>query len=123
MVDVVFLLLIFFMISTSFIDTSTIGINLPQASTGTSEQEQAEVKVYLRENGTIKYNEREVDMQQLKSLLNNYTGDAAKTTFKLLADKEVRHGRVISVVDLAREKGFGTLAIATRNIMPTRVED
>lgn len=123
MVDVVFLLLIFFMISTSFIDTSTIGINLPQASTGTSEQEQAEIKVYLRENGTIKFNEREVDMQQLKSLLNNYTGDAAKTTFKLLADEEVKHGRVISVVDLAREKGFGTLAIATRNIMPARVAE
>ncbi|MFO7831894.1 MAG: biopolymer transporter ExbD [Desulfuromonadaceae bacterium] len=120
MVDVVFLLLIFFMISTSFIDSSAIGINLPQAATGTPEGEQTEVKVYLEENGTIHFNDREVDMQELKKLLNNYTGNAAKTSFKLLADKEVRHGRVISVVDLARENGFGTLAIATRNTAPTR---
>ena len=120
MVDVVFLLLIFFMISTSFIDSSAIGINLPQAATGTPEGEQNEVKVYLEENGTIHFNDREVDMQELKNLLNNYTGNAAKTSFKLLADKEVRHGRVISVVDLARENGFGTLAIATRNPAPTR---
>jgi len=120
MVDVVFLLLIFFMISTSFVDSSAIGINLPQASTGTPEGEQAEVKVYLEENGTIHFNEREVDMQQLKELLNTYTGNASKTSFKLLADKEVRHGRVISVVDLARINGFGTLAIATRNTVPAR---
>jgi len=120
MVDVVFLLLIFFMISTSFIDSSAIGINLPQAATGTAEEEQNEVKVYLEENGTIHFNKRKVDMQELKELLSNYTGNAAKTSFKLLADKEVRHGRVISVVDLARENGFGTLAIATRNTAPVR---
>ncbi|MCA1796605.1 MAG: biopolymer transporter ExbD [Geobacteraceae bacterium] len=118
MVDVVFLLLIFFMISTSFVDSSAIGINLPQASSGTPEGEQTEVKVYLEEDGTILFNERKVDMEQLKNLMKNYTGNAAETSFKLLADKEVRHGRVIAVVDLARENGFGTLAIATRNAAP-----
>jgi len=123
MVDVVFLLLIFFMISTSFVDSSAIGINLPQAATGTPEGEQTEVKVYLEENGTIHFNEREVNMAQLKDLLTNYSGNAAKTSFKLLADKEVRHGRVISVVDLARENGFGTLAIATRNTAPAREKE
>ena len=120
MVDVVFLLLIFFMISTSFIDSSAIGINLPQATTGAPEGEQAEVKVYLEENGSIHFNEREVDMAELEKLLKNYTGNAATTSFKLLADKEVKHGRVISVVDLARAHGFGTLAIATRNTAPAR---
>jgi biopolymer transport protein ExbD len=125
MVDVVFLLLIFFMISTSFVDSSAIGVNLPQASSGTPEGKQEEVKVYLEENGTIYFNEREVNMAELEELLNNYTGDAAGTSFKLLADKEVRHGRVISVVDLARENGFATLAIATRNpnASPTRAAE
>lgn len=123
MVDVVFLLLIFFMISTSFIDSSTIGINLPQASSGTPEVEQTEVNVSLKKDGTILFNEREVDMAQLKEQMNKYAGNAAKTTFKLFADEEVRHGRVIAVVDLARENGFGTLGIATRNVAPPREDN
>ncbi len=120
MVDVVFLLLIFFMISTSFVDSSAIGINLPQASTGTAEGEEAEVKVYLEENGAIHFNEREVNMAELTRLLNNYSGNAAQTSFKLLADKEVKHGRVIFVIDLARQNGFAKLAIATQNTAPTK---
>lgn len=120
MVDVVFLLLIFFMISTSFVDSSTIGINLPKASSGTAEGEQAEVKVYLEENGAIHYNEREVNMAELAHLLNNYSDNASQTSFKLLADKEVKHGRVISVIDLARQNGFARLAIATQNAAPAK---
>jgi biopolymer transport protein ExbD len=123
MVDVVFLLLIFFMISTSFIDTSAIGINLPQASTGTPDKEREEVRVYLEEDGTIHLNDREVDMEELKKQLRTYAKDAETASFKLLADQEVRHGRVITVVDLARDNGFGTLAIATRKTAPARGAD
>jgi biopolymer transport protein ExbD len=120
MVDVVFLLLVFFMISTSFVDSSAIGINLPKASTGTAEDKQTEIKVYLEENGVIHYNEREVDMAELTRLINNFSGNASQTSFKLLADKEVKHGRVISVIDLARQNGFAKLAIATQNTVPTK---
>jgi biopolymer transport protein ExbD len=123
MVDVVFLLLIFFMISTSFIDTSAIGINLPQASTGTPDAEREEVRVYLEEDGTIHLNDREVDMEELKEQLRTYAQDAEAVSFKLLADQEVRHGRVITVVDLARKNGFGTLAIATRKTAPASGAD
>lgn len=121
MVDVVFLLLIFFMISTSFVDSSAININLPEAPTGAAEGEQADVvKVSMDENGHIYFNEREVNMAELTLQLNNYSGNPAQTNFKLLADKEVKHGSVISIVDLARQNGFTRLFIATQDTAPAK---
>jgi len=113
MVDVVFLLLIFFMISTTFVESPGISIKLPEASSQSIEREPQELKIYLSTEGDIYYLDRKISITDYKGLLSKHQSDADKTTILLLADQESRHGKVVTLMDLARDAGFVKLAIAT----------
>ncbi len=114
MIDVVFLLLIFFMISTTFIERPGVNIDLPEGGTQQVATEKKEVEVYLTEEGEL-YLQREAITQ---SGLNEHLArlgveTAREMTFLLMADKSARHGWVIEVMEIARRNGFVRLAIAT----------
>ncbi|SRR6056297_1702212 len=113
MVDVVFLLLIFFMISTTFIETPGLSIKLPESSAQAIDREPEELKIFLSSEGDIYHGEENLSLEEFKILLQTNTDTAAGTTFLLMADKEARHGKVVTLMDLAREAGFRKLAIAT----------
>ena len=113
MVDVVFLLLIFFMISTTFIETPGISIKLPEASTSIADKEPDEIKVYLSKEGEIHLKEEKVSLSALQAHLRSYGERSRSMTFLLLADKEALHGKVVQLMDAAKNNGFGKLAIAT----------
>ena len=113
MVDVVFLLLIFFMISTTFVESPGISIKLPEASSQSVEREPQELKIYLSRDGEIYYLDRKISITDYKKLLAEHRSDADNTTILLLADQESRHGKVVTLMDLARDAGFVKLAIAT----------
>ncbi len=113
MVDVVFLLLIFFMISTTFIESPGLTVRLPEAGARRGAAEPAEIKVYLSAAGQISLEDQLVTLGELRQRLRSFGSEAARTTFVLLADRETRHGLVVELMDLAREAGFGKLAIAT----------
>ncbi|MGK2906409.1 MAG: ExbD/TolR family protein [Desulfuromonadales bacterium] len=113
MVDVVFLLLIFFMISTTFVESPGISIKLPEASSQTIDREPKELKIYLSRDGDIFYRDQKISLDDFKALLAEHQSDAEQTTVLLLADQESRHGKVVTLMDLARDAGFVKLAIAT----------
>jgi len=113
MVDVVFLLLIFFMISTTFVESPGISIKLPEASSQSIEREPKELKIYLSRDGDIYYLDRKISITDYKKLLAEHQSNAENTTVLLLADQESRHGKVVTLMDLARDAGFVKLAIAT----------
>lgn len=120
MVDVVFLLLIFFMISTTFVETPGISIKLPESSSQMAEKPPKELKVYFSKDGEITFKEEDqkeerVTLEELRRRLGGYGEEAKTMTFLLLADEEARHGRVVQLMDAAREAGFSKLAIATEN--------
>lgn len=112
MVDVVFNLLIFFMISTTFVEMPGIDVKLPESSASRSEKTPQEVKVYLSVDGEIFLGDEKVSFETLRTRLESFP-DAAETTFLLMADREAAHGRVVELMDAAREAGFSRLAIAT----------
>ncbi len=113
MVDVVFLLLIFFMISTTFVEAPGITVKLPESTSQQRSQEAREIKVYLSREGDIFLGAKAVDMETLRQHLQSHGDDAAAMTFLLLADEEALHGKVVALMDMARETGFSRLAIAT----------
>ena len=113
MVDVVFLLLIFFMISTTFIETPGLSVKLPESSAETIDREPQEIRIYLSREGEIHYKDKPISLDAFKAVLAEQGAAAAESTFLLLADKEARHGKVVTLMDLAREAGFRKLAIAT----------
>jgi biopolymer transport protein ExbD len=113
MVDCVFLLLIFFMISTTFVETPGLTIKLPESTAQTIAREPKELKIYLDKSGQIFHQERPLTLEQFKALLSQSGAAVGQTTFMLLADREAKHGRVVMLMDLAQQAGIGKLAIAT----------
>ncbi len=113
MVDVVFLLLIFFMISTTFVESPGISVKLPESSTQAVDREPKEIKVYLTRDGTIYYRDQKISIEEFRGVLSEHRSEAAQTTVLLLADQDSRHGKVVTLMDLARDAGFTKLAIAT----------
>jgi biopolymer transport protein ExbD len=113
MVDVVFLLLIFFMISTTFVETPGISVQLPESSSQREIKVPEEFKVQVSKEGEIFIGEERLSLEELRVRLAGYGAKAREMNFALYADREARHGRVVQVMDLAREAGFGKLAIAT----------
>ena len=114
MVDVVFLLLIFFMISTTFVETPGITITLPEADESTMTKEPNEVTVFLSESGDIFLGDELTTLEELQRKLGEYGENAAKTSFVLQADQNARHGQVVELMEAARAAGFLNLAVATR---------
>ena len=114
MIDVVFLLLIFFMISTTFIERPGVSINLPEGGTQQIPADKKEVQVYLTEDGEIYLQSELVSLSALSTYLGNLGSDIThEMTFLLMADKSARHGWVIEVMEVARRNGIVRLAIAT----------
>jgi biopolymer transport protein ExbD/biopolymer transport protein TolR len=113
MVDVVFLLLIFFMISTTFVETPGISVQLPESSSQREIKVPEEFKVQVSREGDIYVGEERLSLENLRLRLTAFGTGAREMTFALYADREARHGRVVQIMDLAREAGFGKLAIAT----------
>ena len=114
MIDVVFLLLIFFMISTTFIERPGLSIDLPQSNSEQIKLNKKEVQVYLAENGDIYLQREKVTVDELLQHLESFGSTTTKKmTFLLMADKAARHGKVVQLMDAAKMAGFGSLAIAT----------
>ncbi|MBW6511538.1 MAG: biopolymer transporter ExbD [Desulfuromonadaceae bacterium] len=120
MIDVVFLLLIFFMISTTFVETPGLSIRLPESSSRVEEREARELKVYLNKDAEIFYQEQQRSLASLTEIFARKGREELKQmTFVLVADKEALHGRVVQLMDLAKLSGFGKLAIATDRAAPS----
>ncbi|MCM8783555.1 MAG: biopolymer transporter ExbD [Candidatus Omnitrophica bacterium] len=110
LVDVVFQLLIFFLITSSFVVTQTgIKINLPKAITSEALQEET-VVILINKNDLIFLNEKAVTIKEL----GNYLEDLPrKKAIVLKADKKSSLGKIVEIWDLCREKGIDKLNIAT----------
>ncbi|HEY5673268.1 MAG TPA: biopolymer transporter ExbD [Malonomonas sp.] len=118
MIDVVFLLLIFFMISTTFIERPGLKIDLPDTATFELLPEEKELQIYLDKAGSIYLQQQLISIEGLILHLNTYGSAAANMTFLLMADTDALHGRVIQLMDAAKTAGFGKLAIATDKKIP-----
>ncbi|NOQ41366.1 MAG: biopolymer transporter ExbD, partial [Desulfuromusa sp.] len=100
MIDVVFLLLIFFMISTTVIERPGLSIDLPTSSSEQIKLNKKEVQVYLAKNGDIYLQRQQVTLDELLQPLESFGPTATqKMTFLLMADKAARHGKVVQLMD------------------------
>lgn len=115
MLDVVFQLIIFFLVSTTFAILPGIKLNLPQSRTaeGTSVQG---ITITAQSNGNFYFNDKQVSLADLSVELSNFdTGDIKKDEFpvSLEADSEVTNGTVVSIFDVIRENGFSMINLRT----------
>ena len=114
LVDVVFNLLIFFMLSTTFVTTPGIKINLPQASSKELKVQEKEVRVALTKKGKIYLNRKLVTLDDVRKILKQKARINPKMLVIIQADAQVTHGKVVQIMDIAKTSGLNKLAIATR---------
>jgi biopolymer transport protein ExbD len=114
LVDMVFLLLIFFMLSTSFIVTPGIKVNLPQSSAEKITQEKREVLVVITEDNQIFVEKTPVGEGELQQQLAAVAREDPQTLVLIKADVQARHGTVVEVMDIAKQSGLNRLAISTQ---------
>ena len=112
LVDIVFLLVIFFMVTSTFITPETgLPVDLPQAVTG-DEQPSGAPTVVVSADGVAYWQGKPVaDDQLLVSLQAELAADRAGTVI-LRADRKTPHGRVVQVMDIIRRAGAKRVAIA-----------
>lgn len=115
LIDVVLLLLIFFMISTRFAIQPGIRIDLPKADTTTRNVAQESNTIVIAADNRIYINHQEIlNLQELQTQLVKLREEQPGDLIIVKADEKVAHGIVVSVMDLAKSTGFSRIAIATR---------
>ncbi|MBI2608163.1 MAG: biopolymer transporter ExbD [Deltaproteobacteria bacterium] len=114
LIDVVFLLLIFFMVSTTFVSAPGIKVDLPEATAQDIVRKKEDVTIVLKTNNDIIFNQVKVSFLELKQKLNQTAVTHKDTLVIIKADTTVSHGRVVEVMDAARASGLTQLAIATK---------
>ncbi|MCZ6777701.1 MAG: biopolymer transporter ExbD [Acidobacteriota bacterium] len=116
LIDVVFLLLIFFAATTTFLQGSSLELDLPESSTADealrSGGERLQV-IELGADGSIRLNERPVTIDSLLEHLRLALDEREDTRVVLRADRQARHGRVVAVLDVVRKSGARGLSVAT----------
>jgi biopolymer transport protein ExbD len=116
LIDVVLLLLIFFMISTTFVTQPGIRINLPKAAATVQNVTQESNTIIITSDNTIFINRQEIrDVEELRTILVNLRKEQQQGDLIVVkADESVAHGIVVRVMDIAKTSGFSRIAIATR---------
>jgi biopolymer transport protein ExbD len=119
LIDVVLLLLIFFMVSTSFVKQSQITISLPEAESPAIVEEKSEqIDIMITEAGTFLINGRELinnRAETIRNALQKTSNGNNSMPLTISADANARHQFVVTAMDVAGRLGFTQINIATVN--------
>ncbi len=127
LIDVVFLLLIFFMVSTTFEQAAVLKVDLPEASNVSQPENQADsFELVIDQQGQYYLNDRQlVDGKPatLRAAFNEAAGEDRDIPVILRADAETPYHFVVTAMDVTAQLGFTRLSIATERITEDQAED
>ena len=115
MIDIVFQLILFFLVSTTFATLPGIKLNLPQSHTAEATSMKG-ITITADESGALYFNDKEVSMTGLcEELLTFDTGTMKKEEFpvSLEADSLVTNGTIVKIFDVIRESGYCVINLRT----------
>jgi len=114
LIDVVFLLLIFFMLTTTFINVeSGVKVDLPSGDFAEVNERQ-NIVVSITENNVLYINNKLIDPNKLSESIREQIGENIDSLVVLEADQNISHGKVVRVMDLIKKGGAERIAIATK---------
>ncbi len=118
LIDVVFLLLIFFMVSTTFTKETHLTIDLPEASADPMRVVSQQLEITVNRSGEYAINDVALlksDIETLKSAIVRVAAGNTTLPLVITADSATTHQAVVTVMDAAGQLGFTHLSITTRN--------
>ncbi len=111
MLDVVFILLIFFIVTASFVKESGIDINRPAASTAVR-KERGNILVAITPTGQIWIDRRQVDVRAVRANIERLHAENPQGAVVIQADRESKNGLLVEVMDAAKLAGVENISIA-----------
>ena len=114
MLDIVFIMLIFFIVTTSFIKESGIEVNRPNAETAERDQK-GNILVAISENNEIFIDRRKVDLRAIRPNIIRLKAENPEGSVIIQADKESRSGLLVEAMDQIRLAGVQNISIAAKN--------
>jgi biopolymer transport protein ExbD len=114
LIDVVFLLLIFFMVSTTFVqEPAALEVDLPQSSASALVPEGSDTEILLGPEGEVLFRGESMSLEELKLELQRIAADDPSTQVVLRGDKAVAYQQLIDIMSLAQEQGLTQFSLAT----------
>ena len=112
LIDIVFMLLIYFLLTTNFMVDEGIKIKLPQA-TAAAPQTQQEITVYVDKDGRAYLMDKEVPLDRMFAQVKEMIGNDQDRLVVIKADREVVLNKAVKVMDIVKAAGAGRLCLAT----------
>ena len=113
LMDIVFILLIFFVVTSSFTRETGVDVTKPQAQSA-SQLEKENLLIAITREGTIHMNERQVDLASLQDILKQSLAKAPDREAVVIADKESEIGVLVQVIDMCNLAGVKKVSIAAQ---------
>lgn len=120
LIDIVFLLLIFFMLTSHFHVASGVSIKLPKVTQKAFHKDTEKITLMIDKKERIYLEGNKIDLEKLSIELKDLVEKEGLVHLLLEADKEVKHGKVVQVMDLAKTAGVLSIIIAA-NWEPSKV--
>jgi len=112
LIDVLFILIIFFTVSSTFLEQPGIELKLPEAESSEGHTAQ-KIIIYVDKNKNVFLNDNIVSINNLISELKNLPNFESDKSIVLKADTNVSHGMVIEIMDLLRRQGIYKIVVST----------
>ncbi|WKE64449.1 biopolymer transporter ExbD [Gallaecimonas kandeliae] len=111
MLDIVFIMLIFFIVTTSFVKESGIDVNRPTAATATKKKS-ANIFIGVSANGEVHMEKRVVDVERVRANVERMLAEQPESSVVIQADKDTKHGVVVQVMDQVKAAGIDKISVA-----------
>jgi biopolymer transport protein ExbD len=113
LIDIVFLLLIFFMLTSRFVAQEGIQVQLPVTDKPHSIESVERVRIYLLANGVVLFMGEAATIRELENLLSNVDNKVLEKPFEILADRTVPVQEVVVLLEMLRNRGAARVTIGT----------
>jgi len=113
LIDVIFMLLLFFMITSTFLEQPGIKLELPKAKTS-ADSEAQKYTLTVNKKGEMYLNRQAVTLAGLEAEIRKALSQMEDSALVLKADQEISHGLVVQIMDLAKRGGVKKLIIGTK---------
>ena len=117
LIDVLFILIIFFTVSSTFLEQPGIELKLPEAESSESHTAQ-KVIIYVDHENKLYLNDDPVELENVAKAVEKLISAQTDKSVVLHADEEVPHGIVIKIMDLLRKQGIYKIIISTSKPVP-----
>ena len=114
MMDIVFIMLIFFIVTTSFVKETGVDINRPNAETA-ERDEKGNILVAITQNNEIWIDKRRIDLKAVRANIERLKIEYPEGSVIIQADKEARSGLLVETMDQIRLAGVQNISIAAKN--------